>query len=75
MQNPGLYSKSLALNVIWWREWCKYVNFKDDLYNSAIGEAINPESPVPRHRKKTIKNFNDLIKVKRPDAINNKDVI
>ncbi|CDW87035.1 UNKNOWN [Stylonychia lemnae] len=72
MVNQRQYENLYVINSNWWRDWCKYTNYNDNIFlndsQKVYQTGVVPKSKIP------IKNFNDLVKGKRPESIKNMQI-
>ena len=67
--NQNDYQNLYIIPTPWWKEWCKYTNYTDNYFAQDIAKAFQTgKAPIT---KIPIKNFNDLVKGKRPESIKN----
>eukprot|EP00347_Sterkiella_histriomuscorum_P021960 403332172 len=69
IMNQNDYQNLYIIPTPWWKEWCKYTNYTDNYFAQDIAKAFQTgKAPIT---KIPIKNFNDLVKGKRPESIKN----
>ena len=56
---------------LWWKEWCRYVQFQIPEMSKYATKQSHISNAALTHSRMGIKNFNELVKGKRPNKINN----